>query len=77
MLRNVVAGAAVVAWATCLMSLVGYLLGQGPLAGTFLPAGASGFAVPVALAAALTATGLLLHNFRRKFIFMDYVHADR
>jgi hypothetical protein len=59
------------------MPLVGAVLGQGPMAGSSLATTLSAATVPMALAAAFTATGLLLHKLRRKFIFVDYVHAEK
>ena len=80
-LRNILVGAAVLAWATLLSPLllgVSAWLGSTPAAATvaaFKPS--AGMAVALLVTAALTAAAALLHKVRSKFLFVDYDHAHR
>ncbi|GAB4823561.1 hypothetical protein N2152v2_010607 [Parachlorella kessleri] len=81
-LRNVFAGAAVLAWAACLFPL---LLVASSLAGPGHTAAAAAMAdtqpalglAPVLPAAALTAVAALLTKVQARFIFVGYDHAHR
>ncbi|GAB4823559.1 hypothetical protein N2152v2_010605 [Parachlorella kessleri] len=79
--RNLIAGAALLAWATWLSPL---LLAVSTLARPGAAAAAAGAItlprlglMPLLLVAALTAAAVLLGKVRSRFIFRDYVHAHK
>ncbi len=80
-MRNLIAGAALLAWATWLSPL---LLAVSTLARPGAAAAAAGAItlprlglMPLLLVAALTAAAVLLGKVRSRFIFRDYVHAHK
>ncbi|GAB4823562.1 hypothetical protein N2152v2_010608 [Parachlorella kessleri] len=80
LLRNILAGAAVLALATWLSPLLYTLstrVGPQAAAATMASSRPSLVVAPVLLAAALTSAAALLSKLRDKFIFEDYIHAHK